>query len=75
MHAEDFGIYVHIPFCERKCIYCDFLSFGINTIGNESVEKYFDTLYLEMNKRKKVSIKLLPAYSLGEALLPLLNRN
>ena len=21
------GIYVHIPFCVRKCLYCDFLSF------------------------------------------------
>ena len=20
------GIYVHIPFCQRKCLYCDFLS-------------------------------------------------
>ena len=20
------GIYIHIPFCERKCAYCDFLS-------------------------------------------------
>ena len=20
------GIYVHIPFCVRKCLYCDFLS-------------------------------------------------
>ena len=20
------GLYVHIPFCEKKCIYCDFYS-------------------------------------------------
>ncbi|WP_271716122.1 radical SAM family heme chaperone HemW [Anaeromicropila herbilytica] len=23
---KDLGIYIHIPFCERKCNYCDFLS-------------------------------------------------
>lgn len=31
-HKEkpDLGIYIHIPFCVRKCLYCDFLSFPIN---------------------------------------------
>ena len=24
---KDLEIYVHIPFCARKCRYCDFLSF------------------------------------------------
>ena len=22
----DFGVYLHIPFCEKKCVYCDFYS-------------------------------------------------
>ncbi|MFB3903100.1 MAG: radical SAM family heme chaperone HemW [Acidobacteriota bacterium] len=26
MSSESFGIYVHIPFCVRKCPYCDFVS-------------------------------------------------
>ncbi len=28
MYKGKLGIYVHIPFCVRKCNYCDFLSFG-----------------------------------------------
>lgn len=24
------GIYIHIPFCKKKCIYCDFYSIGIS---------------------------------------------
>ena len=26
MKKKDLGIYIHIPFCERKCLYCDFCS-------------------------------------------------
>ncbi|MDE5790571.1 MAG: radical SAM family heme chaperone HemW [Muribaculaceae bacterium] len=25
---ENFGIYIHFPFCRRKCLYCDFYSVG-----------------------------------------------
>lgn len=40
------GIYVHIPFCESKCIYCDFAS----SVENEKIiEKYFDSLIEEIN--------------------------
>ena len=28
MTPESFGLYVHIPFCLRKCNYCDFCSFS-----------------------------------------------
>ena len=27
MDKKKLGIYVHIPFCVRKCAYCDFVSF------------------------------------------------
>ncbi len=26
MKNKDLSLYIHIPFCERKCLYCDFLS-------------------------------------------------
>ncbi len=38
------GIYIHIPFCERKCSYCDFYS-----ITNKAlVERYIDCLTREI---------------------------
>jgi len=47
------GIYVHIPFCIKKCLYCDFLSFEnmagpvhehyINALKNEI--EYYSKLY------------------------------
>jgi oxygen-independent coproporphyrinogen-3 oxidase len=26
--GEDAGLYVHLPFCRRKCLYCDFVTFS-----------------------------------------------
>lgn len=38
--AELFGIYVHVPFCEAKCGYCDFASFeGMSDLAGPYVEK------------------------------------
>lgn len=47
--SDDFGIYIHIPFCVRKCLYCDFLSFS----GAENVyEDYINTLCKEIRNFK-----------------------
>ena len=27
MNKKELGIYIHIPFCKRKCYYCDFVSY------------------------------------------------
>lgn len=35
------GIYIHIPFCEAKCAYCDFLS---GPSSNENKKRYVDAL-------------------------------
>lgn len=39
------SIYVHIPFCESKCVYCAFVSF---VAGEKEREKYFDALKKEI---------------------------
>lgn len=28
MNNKELGIYIHIPFCKKKCYYCDFVSFS-----------------------------------------------
>lgn len=45
------GIYVHIPFCEQKCSYCDFLSFPGQQ--QENKERYVQALCKEMTLRLK----------------------
>ena len=40
------GIYVHIPFCIRKCLYCDFLSFS--NCGEDTFRAYTDAVCKEI---------------------------
>lgn len=43
------GIYLHIPFCKRRCIYCDFFS----TTQSERKTAYVHTLCNELEMRKE----------------------
>ena len=36
MKKRELGIYIHIPFCVRKCRYCDFLSFPADEPAREA---------------------------------------
>jgi oxygen-independent coproporphyrinogen-3 oxidase len=42
------GIYIHIPFCKRRCIYCDFFS----TTHSEKKSEYVHALVRELEIRK-----------------------
>lgn len=46
---KELGIYTHIPFCKRKCSYCDFISFSNKT---KLIEKYIEALKIEIDKCK-----------------------
>ena len=43
------GIYLHIPFCKRRCIYCDFFS---TTQGGQT-DRYIEALCSELEQRKE----------------------
>ena len=39
------GIYLHIPFCVKKCLYCDFIS---GTNSKETIENYINSMVNEI---------------------------
>jgi len=43
------GIYIHVPFCEKRCIYCNFYS---TTRGKADREAYVQALIHEMELRR-----------------------
>lgn len=45
MSKSPLGIYLHIPFCVRKCLYCDFLSAPASA---ERIESYVNLMLREM---------------------------
>lgn len=47
---KELGIYIHIPFCVRKCLYCDFVSYAKK---ENVVEKYIEALQKEILNWKK----------------------
>lgn len=47
---KNLGLYIHIPFCKQKCIYCAFTSFCDQ---NDKINKYFEKLKEELLFHKK----------------------
>ena len=48
MADKSLGLYVHIPFCVRKCEYCDFLS---APAGADTQQEYVRNLLLEIEQK------------------------
>ena len=50
MNQKELEIYIHIPFCIKKCSYCDFLSAPAT---EQTVESYMAALFAEIGGRAK----------------------
>lgn len=55
MKDEKLGLYIHIPFCDRKCDYCDFVSYSM---GAEAQHEFKDALFKEIDMYKKKCTKM-----------------
>lgn len=42
-----YGVYVHVPFCVRKCNYCSFVSYAISSVDKELVRRYITSVARE----------------------------
>lgn len=51
---NDIEIYIHIPFCAKKCAYCDFISFPANADLQKS---YFKALNDEIRKKSRMALE------------------
>ncbi len=51
MKAKPIGLYVHIPFCVRKCAYCDFCSF--DSFSKTDTDRYVKALCEEIASYKR----------------------
>ena len=58
---KEIGLYIHIPFCKKKCYYCDFISFSGK---EEKIEDYIKTLNYEIKyeKQNKEEYKITTVY-------------
>lgn len=49
MENKEIGIYVHIPFCKRKCEYCDFISYSNK---DSKIKEYIEAVKKEIELQK-----------------------
>lgn len=53
MTKKPLGLYIHIPFCQAKCAYCDFYS--MSGVNDENMQRYTDALLLQMEDYSKAA--------------------
>lgn len=46
LEDDKLGLYIHIPFCDKKCDYCDFVSYSM---GEEAQRLFKDALFKEID--------------------------
>lgn len=64
VNKTELGIYLHIPFCKKKCDYCDFISFPYSQ-AIELVEKYIETMEAEIDSYDLTSYNVTTIYMGG----------
>jgi oxygen-independent coproporphyrinogen-3 oxidase len=45
---DDISIYIHLPFCKKKCYYCDFYSLPAGSLPETFIENYLLSVLLEL---------------------------
>jgi oxygen-independent coproporphyrinogen-3 oxidase len=48
------GLYLHVPFCERVCPYCDFAVVATRRLETAAEERYVAALLAELSRRRPV---------------------
>ncbi len=55
-----FGLYIHIPFCKKKCIYCDFVT--VITKNKDYLKEYLECIKKELPFRMRQNVKIKTLY-------------